>query len=1191
MRSTRWLGAALVVVCLHGLAEQAEAQQPLQGLRRILGEAHDTLKSDAPHVHQDDAIETLASNIDWLERYIDDWGSVVAKSPDIWGEARLTRHRDEYEQQLRGLVTKFELQTNATVSSRDLADLQQLLALEILTAPGGSESASVSASSNRQNETEAATNNITINADGALANSLNRSNVTNPIPPADDDDAAATPPAPPSFPGLPSSSPATSSQVPVSTARISLEPTIALDQQARYLNHLHELRRLGEGDDTADSPGYSMNLVRIPISILPGHQSRKGFGAEATITATPYVSNATLGDTFRNLVINDLVELLSLPTLRIAENYTLVSDSSKDSQRLEERSELGQSQSTSETTEPDTVLTELEAQKDAFNVLYLEGYDSNTTPKAADIIIDERNFQSSIALSSLRNGRYPIPGSQIVPCFGTAIFDAGNCAFDQLQGRDARWQGGGVDEDNRMHMLDVRSFLYRELQGAYDLATSPDVLPIVISMIEGGLAEKVINDNPREIVLLKNEFHGLVRELRIGLAPNPTKLHQNTLSLELAWAVVVEAALLDRQLEEDLYRTAEAKGASQLTTSPALYYLPTHCLDPSDEYYADYLQAAGQFAEYVKVRWPVHVFALDPVTQDQNVDEEFRRRRELQLAMTVGFLNGQVSGNSLTRFARTLEQDMRTVAINRTVVGFSHGEDTFGWRFTPRIQSPPPVGQLRAFGQTLIGGPSRDADLAQRELEPGTRECVALVLMPSFVPYCDFDVRTDWYSLTNPRQTELSMRDTMRLSRSVTAMRNSAAICSQCQHLYRPGEVDRLLRRVDQLDRELPLQSMRVQVPYENTVGGFQMFNTGVTDLAPQLVGWHGGPGIQVSQVTPSKIEVDKGIERRSNFTALYLIGKNFSVHGTEVIAGGRLVNLVHLESREIMHVEIPRDVMTVQIDGQDYVPIHISTPYGVTSHLHVPAIDLDKKKDDAAAAAAEATLTQVLSEIAPTYRLVEGEKEAKFESWMSIQRTTIHVLAERYKTMNVEALLTDQMPVFHREAGRPKTVALYGAIGSPELKSLIGSPVLVGHLDVTDPRRIQIPKEAFEILLPQFALKISEIPLEKDDVLDLEVFLYYSTDEDEIPRRILGQIPLKVNRFLCETECNPENCVPPVLPNEIHESSSAHESILPSSNPENQELPTPAESDGASPAPVEPQGDDTAPGTSSRRLFPYPSR
>ena len=66
---------------------------------------------------------------------------------------------------------------------------------------------------------------------------------------------------------------------------------------------------------------------------------------------------------------------------------------------------------------------------------------------------------------------------------------------------------------------------------------------------------------------------------------------------------------------------------------------------------------------------------------------------------------------------------------------------------------------------------------------------------------------------------------------------------AQCQHLYREGELRRLFVRVDQLDRELPLQTQRALVPYENTLGGFEMFNTGVTDLAPELIGWYGAPG------------------------------------------------------------------------------------------------------------------------------------------------------------------------------------------------------------------------------------------------------------------------------------------------------------------------------------------------------------
>ena len=38
------------------------------------------------------------------------------------------------------------------------------------------------------------------------------------------------------------------------------------------------------------------------------------------------------------------------------------------------------------------------------------------------------------------------------------------------------------------------------------------------------------------------------------------------------------------------------------------------------------------------------------------------------------------------------------------------------------------------------------------------------------------------------------------------------------------------MAKVKQLEARLPLQDTLVQVPYENTLGGFEMFNVGITD-------------------------------------------------------------------------------------------------------------------------------------------------------------------------------------------------------------------------------------------------------------------------------------------------------------------------------------------------------------------------
>lgn len=96
-------------------------------------------------------------------------------------------------------------------------------------------------------------------------------------------------------------------------AGLSLEPTMYLDEMSNYIHHLHELRRINEGSDTNDSPGYALDLVRVPVSVFPGKKTRKGYGAEITITATPYLTPELLPVTFRNMVENDLVDLLCRP--------------------------------------------------------------------------------------------------------------------------------------------------------------------------------------------------------------------------------------------------------------------------------------------------------------------------------------------------------------------------------------------------------------------------------------------------------------------------------------------------------------------------------------------------------------------------------------------------------------------------------------------------------------------------------------------------------------------------------------------------------------------------------------------------------------------------------------------------------------------------------------------------------------
>ncbi|MFM8478467.1 MAG: hypothetical protein ACKOEO_22000, partial [Planctomycetaceae bacterium] len=331
--------------------------------------------------------------------------------------------------------------------------------------------------------------------------------------------------------------------------------------------------------------------------------------------------------------------------------------------------------------------------------------------------------------------------------------------------------------------------------------------------------------------------------------------------------------------------------------------------------------------------------ALDPVAQEQNVTDQYAMRREMQLAMALALSQGRIGAQTATRYARRLEMDLETVALNRTAVAFGHGRDTFGWRFSPRVQTPEFESNGKVlFRDMLLGGPNRDELKKQWQLEPGIRECYAVVLMPSFITHVRFDSRghfsplvCDHLGAKTPADTRSSMTDTVELSRMIREMQDYAVCAQRESHLYRDGEVERLMKRVEQLSSRLPLQTSYSRVPNENTLGGFEMFSSGVTDLAPELYDWFGEPGV-----------------KEGRDTRVFLIGSNFSVTGTKVIAGNQGVDHVLL-SREVMEITIPAAALSTLVDRKKEIDIHVATPYGVSQHLHIPFEEAEKPPAPAA--------------------------------------------------------------------------------------------------------------------------------------------------------------------------------------------------------------------------------------------------
>ena len=107
-----------------------------------------------------------------------------------------------------------------------------------------------------------------------------------------------------------------------------------------------------------------------------------------------------------------------------------------------------------------------------------------------------------------------------------------------------------------------------------------------------------------------------------------------------------------------------------------------------------------------------------------------------------------MSFNNAEQYARRLEVDIETIGLNRTAVGFGAGERTFGWKFYPRVQTLQRESNPRALADLLLfSGPGPYYDVRHRKMEPGLRECTALVVIPTFVPYLRLNTTTNWFGM------------------------------------------------------------------------------------------------------------------------------------------------------------------------------------------------------------------------------------------------------------------------------------------------------------------------------------------------------------------------------------------------------------------------------------------------------------
>lgn len=1037
----------------------------------------------------------IAHRIDHAAESIRNDGLVVLKQPDVFGQARMTKYRREFEEIMAAQKGNFQVILAGRNARVDQAALDSQTSLGAALAPPGT---SV--------------------------------NVTAPT--------VGSPPVAPALNGT-FDAPRFITQTTLGqgTLNLGLEPNTVLDEQKSYLDRLHEIRRVNLGDDLADSAGYGLYLIRLPVSITPGECTVQGHGAEAAVTIKPEFPANFLTSTFRNLVINDLVDQLAPPlyeAARVEVDRDIATEalqaeadrlSSVADQRLREvvdslpqlirdkklliggepidrppfarepgagpvgrvpvepptdreprpaqfrgatvpsspsplpgpapgddstddfadrildflfRSRVNPASLEAATpAEADQVIiqrlqllvetadevlgrwltldavrrnsgirdqlidnreslrefaTELSRIKQPHEAgqaltlgrgkrltasillrlilqdyvyvqasnrtklaLYVNRLYSSTLPDDVAVLDDAfalagrplpSDLTSSLAAANLKAQRaraaarlslaqrlktlrlpsdraakrsYPIAPGELIDFFLESNLQV--VVDDIIKNRPTK----------SVRASDVRSYLRQQLSVAFDILSrpSPKVDPPLAVLDDQVFLDQVLEAIHRRSFAPAGDGAPPLFEIyhrMVNLLPN--NLAGRSLGA-LCWAVAVDAALLDEALREEAATTFQTHGLPCPDWASTRFY----------HVHPDLLAEPGRvFNDYVAARWPVVTFALDPVVDQQNILDSFSLRRDLQLALAFAFSTGKISFNQLTTFRRKIQQDEETIALNKTVTSFAHGNETFGWRFTPRLQTPPSQGNLATLGSTLLrGGPGPNYGLRKSKLEPGQRELVAVVILPSFLPTVRVESTGNWFRLDDPEHLEVRTKRMLEQGRRIHELRQQVvSACDAAQ--YRPADIRFLRTKIDQLDAMLPIQSKVVPLPYDNAAAGFDLFTQGATALVPELNGFEGAEAIVQGQPTQ-----------------LLVFGKYMSIHETRVIAGGRELPATgdtpgyEILSREVMTVRLPKDVQTSAAqDGRPFVEIYLATPNGISNRLMVPYALGEAPEDEA---------------------------------------------------------------------------------------------------------------------------------------------------------------------------------------------------------------------------------------------------
>ena len=91
--------------------------------------------ADDAKVGKNPTVRALASDLDRLEKHIECYGSVTAKVPDVWGQARLTQYREDFEAQMKAELTTFNVELQGNSARSDQSYLAAALSLGLAAQP------------------------------------------------------------------------------------------------------------------------------------------------------------------------------------------------------------------------------------------------------------------------------------------------------------------------------------------------------------------------------------------------------------------------------------------------------------------------------------------------------------------------------------------------------------------------------------------------------------------------------------------------------------------------------------------------------------------------------------------------------------------------------------------------------------------------------------------------------------------------------------------------------------------------------------------------------------------------------------------------------------------------------------------------------------------------------------------------